>query len=237
MAQDITLLGANYSAVPAVELPKTGGGTASFTDISDTTAVAADVAQGKYFYDSAGVRTEGTASGGGGIDLSWIASNTPNPNVKNFFYSLINGNTEHGEFTRANTDNTQFTTLFTMTRFSETTPPRGFLFIDKNYERGVYPSTNSEAVTFMWIDKTFLNTATLALEGNNYVGFKCIAMQTGTAGNNMLNYGVIKFDGSTSAWRAKYQLSGNNFQIKDEYSNNDRYVLFRRNRTYTWIVY
>lgn len=66
MAQDITLLGANYSAVPAVELPKTGGGTASFTDIADTTAVAADVAQGKYFYDSAGVRTEGTASGGGG---------------------------------------------------------------------------------------------------------------------------------------------------------------------------
>lgn len=41
MAQDITLLGANYSAVPAVELPKTGGGTASFTDITDTTAAAA----------------------------------------------------------------------------------------------------------------------------------------------------------------------------------------------------
>ena len=65
MAQNITLLGASYADVPAVELPKTGGGTASFTDITDTTAAAADVAQGKYFYDSAGVRTEGTASGGG----------------------------------------------------------------------------------------------------------------------------------------------------------------------------
>lgn len=32
MAQDITLLGANYSAVPAVTLPKTGGGTAKFID-------------------------------------------------------------------------------------------------------------------------------------------------------------------------------------------------------------
>lgn len=32
MAQNITLLGANYSAVPAVELPKTGGGTARFID-------------------------------------------------------------------------------------------------------------------------------------------------------------------------------------------------------------
>ena len=32
MAQNITLLGANYSAVPAVTLPKTGGGTAKFID-------------------------------------------------------------------------------------------------------------------------------------------------------------------------------------------------------------
>lgn len=66
MAQNITLLGANYSAVPAVNLPKTGGGTATFTDVTDTTAAAADVAQGKYFYTAAGVRTQGTSSGGGG---------------------------------------------------------------------------------------------------------------------------------------------------------------------------
>lgn len=66
MAQNITLLGANYSAVPSVNLPKTGGGTASFTDVTDTTAVAGDVASGKYFYTSAGVRTQGTSSGGGG---------------------------------------------------------------------------------------------------------------------------------------------------------------------------
>ena len=66
MAQNITLMGASYSAVPAVTLPKTGGGTASFTDVTDTTAEAADVATGKYFYTAAGVRTEGTNSGGGG---------------------------------------------------------------------------------------------------------------------------------------------------------------------------
>lgn len=64
MAQNITLLGASYSDVPAVELPKTGGGTASFTDISDTTAEAEDVAQGKYFYTSSGVRTAGSSAGG-----------------------------------------------------------------------------------------------------------------------------------------------------------------------------
>lgn len=66
MAQNITLMGASYSAVPAVTLPKTGGGTASFTDVTDTTAAAADVATGKYFYTAAGVRTQGTNSGGGG---------------------------------------------------------------------------------------------------------------------------------------------------------------------------
>lgn len=35
-------------------------------DISNTTAAAADVASGKYFYTAAGVRTAGTNSGGGG---------------------------------------------------------------------------------------------------------------------------------------------------------------------------
>ena len=66
MSQNITLMGASYSAVPAVQLPKTGGGTALFTDVTDTTAAASDVASGKYFYTAAGVKTQGTSSGGGG---------------------------------------------------------------------------------------------------------------------------------------------------------------------------
>lgn len=69
MAQNITLLGASYTGVPSVTLPKTGGGTAAFTDVTDTTAAASDVATGKYFYTAAGVRTAGTSSGGGASNI------------------------------------------------------------------------------------------------------------------------------------------------------------------------
>ncbi len=80
MAQNITLMGASYSAVPAVTLPKTGGGTASFTDVTDTTAAAADVASGKYFYTSAGVRTQGTNSGGGSSKNVQVLQSTSRTN-------------------------------------------------------------------------------------------------------------------------------------------------------------
>lgn len=65
MAQNITIMGASYSDVPSVLLPKTGGGTASFVDVTGTTAAASDVASGKLFYTALGVLTTGTASGGG----------------------------------------------------------------------------------------------------------------------------------------------------------------------------
>lgn len=66
MAQNVTVAGASYSDVPSVVLPKTGGGTASFMDVTGTTAIASDVAEGKYFFTASGVLTLGTATGGGG---------------------------------------------------------------------------------------------------------------------------------------------------------------------------
>ena len=74
MAQNISWLGANYSSVPWVTLPKTGGGTAKFSDASITTAIASDVASGKKFLLADGSEGTGTNSGGGGSALTLIAT-------------------------------------------------------------------------------------------------------------------------------------------------------------------
>lgn len=50
MAQNITLLGASYTAVPAVILPKTGGGTAQFDDTTDATAGSGQILSGYSAY-------------------------------------------------------------------------------------------------------------------------------------------------------------------------------------------
>lgn len=64
MAQNITLLGASYTDVPSVQLPKTGGGMASFDDTTDADATASDILTGKTAYVN-GVKLTGTGSGGG----------------------------------------------------------------------------------------------------------------------------------------------------------------------------
>lgn len=60
--------GGGTPAISVVDTVDSHGGTIreiTALDISDTTAEASDVAQGKYFYTAAGVKTAGMASGGG----------------------------------------------------------------------------------------------------------------------------------------------------------------------------
>ncbi len=73
MAQNITLMGAAYADVPAITVPKTGGGTARFDDASVTTAVESDVAAGKIFLLADGTIGTGANEGGSGYTRTVIA--------------------------------------------------------------------------------------------------------------------------------------------------------------------
>lgn len=50
----VVINGVTYSNVPEVDIPKSGGGTAKFYDVTDTDVAAADVLSGKVFVGSAG---------------------------------------------------------------------------------------------------------------------------------------------------------------------------------------
>lgn len=74
MAQNVTIAGTSYANVPAIDIPKTGGGTARFVDTTDANAASGDLAQGKTAYVN-GQKLVGTAAGGrriadGAITLS-----------------------------------------------------------------------------------------------------------------------------------------------------------------------
>ena len=80
-----------YNAVPSITVPTEDDGTASYIDVTDTTAEAADVAVGKLFYTALGVLTAGTASGGG-LEYE-TGSWTPTSNVARGEISFVNEHT------------------------------------------------------------------------------------------------------------------------------------------------
>lgn len=59
MASSVTLWGATYSDVPAINVPS-GNGTARFTDVSDSTVTASTMVSGTKGYDSTGAEVTGT---------------------------------------------------------------------------------------------------------------------------------------------------------------------------------
>ena len=59
---NVVIAGATYPDVPSVTLNKSGGGTASYVNISDTTATPADVPTTKNFYMADGTKTSGVVT-------------------------------------------------------------------------------------------------------------------------------------------------------------------------------
>ena len=71
MALDtLEVFGTEYTNVAGFKATDDNSQTKTYINVSDTTAVASDVASGKYFYLADGTKTEGTASGGGSTETS-----------------------------------------------------------------------------------------------------------------------------------------------------------------------
>lgn len=60
----VVINGVTYSAVPEVDIPKSGGGTAKFYDASQADAAAGDVLSGKVFVGASGEDTGTMANNG-----------------------------------------------------------------------------------------------------------------------------------------------------------------------------
>ena len=57
MAKNVVIRDVTYNAVPSVDIPQSGGGTAKFYDVSGANAGTADVRNGKKFYGASGEAT------------------------------------------------------------------------------------------------------------------------------------------------------------------------------------
>jgi len=73
MPQNLRINGVDYPNVPAITVPKTAGGSASFLDTTDATVLASDIATGKTAYARGG-KIIGTGTGGSGGEYHVIST-------------------------------------------------------------------------------------------------------------------------------------------------------------------
>lgn len=128
MKVDVKIAGASYSSVPAIFLPLENGGKVRFCEVSDTTAVASDVAAGKQFYTADGNLTTGTATGttSGGeykdkydtMNVWKVNNSNYNTEIPLYHFGTINNSSDYIMLKKASSYNlwdfTIYPALFTM---------------------------------------------------------------------------------------------------------------------------
>lgn len=206
MAQQVRLMGATYNDVPQVMLPDANNTLHAFTDVSDTTAAAADVASGKYFFLADGTKQQGTASGGGLVheEGTWKPeSDIARPTIS---------------FTGTHTSSPVYIMFADMTGTADGTARTSYYWIWtdpwRKWGQGV-PYTNNE-LRYVYILYAYRGTT-----ANSAV----------TLANTQLQY-TSDTSGSSSATYPKYWCTNTSF--KPYTGSTSRY--WRAGRTYKWIA-
>lgn len=239
-SKSIVAKGTTYNGVESVTFPVSGGGNATFYEVSDTTAGASDVASGKYFYTSSGVKTEGTASGGSAtlITKNITANGTYNASSDNADgYSSVTVSVSGGGGlvyeTGTWTPSEDVATYVISFANTHTEPPFFYIVSDAT---GSYSNATNTGYATWFVDwhhlfgEAIYETAS-SLKYSEYRSRYKGSSDSISGGGAMLNYPYTD-SGDSSATYPRYFATETG--IRAYASSTARY--WRAGRTYKWIA-
>lgn len=230
-SKNVIAKGTTYNGVESITLPTSPSGTATFYEISDTTATASDVLNSKYFYTASGVKTQGTGTGGSAtlITKNITANGTYNASSDSADgYSSVTvsvsggGGLEYEEGTWIPSENINHPTI----NFSDSHSTLPFYV-------AIYDTTNTAHGTndiLYWalINHYGLYGGIAVNTSTTWYGrVQCSYMSGSSAGTSGIN--ISKLTGSSTSCMPYYLAT-------DSFSPGTSSSIFASSRTYKWIA-